>query len=85
MLATVIANLVGGAIFFWIDKFIFTSKVLNPLWEIKSCVKCADCGHEGYGFRIVLKEGYDKTKDAHPEFRCQACAEKKARAMEALT
>lgn len=31
--ATVIANLIGGAIFFWVDKFIFTSRAVE-VWHI---------------------------------------------------
>ena len=78
-MATFVANLVGGFIFYWIDKFIFTSKFLNPLWEIKKDNICFDCGKKEYGFRLVLKKGYDKTKDKSPEFRCYKCAIIKAR------
>ena len=31
--ATVIANLIGGLIFFWIDKLIFRKKSKLPKWE----------------------------------------------------
>ncbi|MEA3292997.1 MAG: hypothetical protein U9P88_00770 [Patescibacteria group bacterium] len=31
--AVIIANLIGGLIFFWVDKFIFTSKSLKMEWE----------------------------------------------------
>ena len=33
--ATIIANLIGGLIFFWVDKIIFKKKSDVPLWEIK--------------------------------------------------
>ena len=79
--ATIASNLIGGIIFFYIDKFIFTSKYLSPLWEIKSNITCVDCGRKDYGFRIVLKKGYDKTKESNPEFRCYECATKKAQNM----
>lgn len=81
ILATFIANLVGGFIFYWVDRFIFTSKFLNPLWEIRSNETCFDCGAEGYGFRVALNTGYDKTRDTSPQFRCYKCAVKKARDM----
>lgn len=79
LLATFIANLVGGCIFYWVDKFIFTSKFLNPLWEIKRDNTCVDCGFKGYGFRIALRHNYNKLNDATPEYRCYKCAIKKAR------
>ena len=79
ILATFIANCVGAIIFFFIDKFIFTSKFLNTLWEIKKENVCFDCGRKEYGFRLVLRRGYDKTKDEFPEYRCYKCAIKKAR------
>jgi hypothetical protein len=79
--ATIASNLIGGVIFFYFDRFIFTSKYLNPLWEIKSNKVCADCESRGYGFRIALKNGYDKTKEINPEFRCYNCATKKAQNM----
>ena len=41
--ATIIANLIGGLIFFWVDRFIFTSKSLSSQWEIKDNIKCKDC------------------------------------------
>jgi hypothetical protein len=79
--ATIASNLIGGAIFFYFDRFIFTSAYFNPLWEIKSNVVCADCNKLGYGFRIALKKGYDKTKESNPEFRCYECAKNKANDM----
>lgn len=79
LLATFIANLLGGCLFYWVDKFIFTSKFLNPLWEIKPDSTCFDCGFKGYGFRIALKRNYDKVNDKAPEYRCYKCAIKKAR------
>lgn len=48
IIATIVANLIGGMIFFWVDKFIFTSK-----------------------------KGYDKTRDANPQFRCYKYAVRK--------
>jgi hypothetical protein len=75
--ATTIANLIGGLIFFWIDKFIFTSELLSVQWEVKDLVVCADCGRKARGYRIVRAEGYDRTGDKMPEFRCEACSKRK--------
>jgi hypothetical protein len=76
--ATIIANLIGGLIFFWVDRFIFTSQALNTQWEIKDVVVCVDCGKEARGYRIVKARGYDKSADAKPEFRCEKCSKEKA-------
>lgn len=75
--ATVIANLVGGLIFYWVDMFIFTSDRLAVQWEVKDVVVCVDCGKEARGYRIIRAREYDKTRDAHPEFRCELCSQKK--------
>lgn len=76
--ATIVANLIGGLIFFWVDKFIFTSQSLKTEWEIKDLVLCVDCGREARGYRIVRTTGYDKSRDSKPEFRCEECSRKKA-------
>lgn len=75
--ATIVANLIGGLIFFWVDKFIFTSDVLAPQWEIKEDITCVDCGVKSRGFRLVKTKNYDRTRDQHPEFRCEKCSQKK--------
>lgn len=71
---TVIANFIGGLIFFWVDKFIFTAKVMDPQWEAAEDIICADCGKSSGGYRIIRAKGYDKTKDTLPEFRCERCS-----------
>ncbi len=75
--ATVVANLIGGLIFFWVDKFIFTSHLLTAQWEIKDEVFCVDCGKKARGYRLVKAKGYDKTSDPRPQFRCEECSAKK--------
>ena len=75
--ATTIANLIGGLIFFLVDRFIFTSRLLAVQWEVKDVVVCVDCGREARGYRIVRAEGYDRTRDPKPEFRCEECSKKK--------
>ena len=73
--ATVIANLIGGLIFFWIDKIIFRKKSKLPKWEIQKG-KCIDCGAEGEVYRIVEWGKYDRN-DSEPKWRCKECSIKK--------
>jgi hypothetical protein len=76
--ATIVANLIGGLIFFWVDRFIFTSDAIAPQWEIREQVRCADCGAVCRGYRLVRAGRYDRTGDRAPEFRCEACSTRKA-------
>lgn len=78
LVATVIANLVGGLIFFWVDRFIFTSETLAAQWEVRDDIRCVDCGRVARGYRLVRAKNYDRTSDAAPEFRCEACSKKKS-------
>lgn len=75
--ATVIANLIGGLIFFWVDSFIFKSKLLSAQWEVRDNIRCHDCGRIARGYRITKTPGYDKSEDRAPEFRCEECSTKK--------
>lgn len=77
--AAIIANLIGGAIFFFIDGLlIFNSPIFKKeLWEVKENVTCADCGKVGRGYRLILKNKYDKTNTKNIEFRCEECSRKK--------
>ncbi len=73
--STVIANLVGGSIFFWVDRFIFTSKAVE-LWHFKDKGICDNCGKETSLWRLVLAPNYDK-RGAEPKFFCMECSKKK--------
>jgi hypothetical protein len=75
--ATVIANLIGGLIFFWVDIIIFTSDRLSVQWEVRDTVLCVDCGKAARGYRLIRAKEYDKTRDSNPEFRCEGCSKKK--------
>lgn len=75
--ATIVANLIGGIIFFWVDKHIFATGLTAPLWELKDNVFCAGCGKTCRGVRLVKTWNYDRTKDSNPEFRCDVCSRKK--------
>jgi hypothetical protein len=75
--ATVIANLLGGLIFFWVDMFIFSNGRPAVQWEVKDRVMCVDCGREARGYRIARAGKYDRLEDAEPEFRCETCSGRK--------
>jgi len=72
--ATVLANLIGGAIFFWVDRFIFTSKSVE-IWHIKEG-RCDNCGVSSHLWRLVKTQGYDKSS-AKPVFLCMKCSKEK--------
>ena len=76
--ATIIANLIGGLIFFWVDRFIFTSETLSAQWEVREEVRCVDCGTVARGYRLVRAKDYDRSGDPAPEFRCEECSKKKS-------
>jgi hypothetical protein len=75
--AAIVANLIGGLIFFWVDQFIFTSQSLAAQWEVRENITCVDCGQVARGYRLVRSGDYDRTHDHEPEFRCEGCSEKK--------
>jgi len=78
ILATVIANLVGGLMFFWIDKLIFSTICTTPHWEIKEDITCVDCGAtHTTGYRIVEWLDYNKQTDPEPKYRCIVCKDVK--------
>lgn len=74
VVSAVIANLIGGLIFFWVDRFIFTSEALAAQWEVKDNVVCVDCGRVSRGYRLVRTKNYDRSGEKQPEFRCEECS-----------
>ncbi len=78
IVAAIVANLIGGLIFFWVDQFIFTSQSLASQWEVRDNISCVDCGKIARGYRLVRSGDYDRTQDNAPEFRCEDCSKKKA-------
>jgi len=76
MVGTMIANLIGGAIFFWVDRFIFKNKTIEK-WEVLEAGSCHDCGKIGIVRRLVEAAGYNRREDENPEYRCGACSKKK--------
>jgi len=76
-ISAIVANLIGGCIFFWVDRFIFKSKSIEK-WEILKSGKCHDCGQIDSVKRLVVAPGgYDRSEDKCPEYRCVSCSEKK--------
>lgn len=74
--ATIIANLIGGAIFFWVDRFIFTSPKLE-IWYFKENGSCHKCGQRDTIRRLAKAPNYDKTNDPRPVFLCKKCSQEK--------
>jgi hypothetical protein len=72
--ATAVANLIGGLIFFWVDRFIFTSSKLESQWEVKENITCVDCKNLKRGYRLVKTSNYDRINDKNPQFRCEKCS-----------
>lgn len=73
--STIIANLIGGAIFFWVDKFIFTSPGLE-VWHIKEKGICDKCGRQASLWRLVRTKDYDRS-GSKPVFLCHVCSKDK--------
>jgi hypothetical protein len=80
--ATIIANLIGGSIFFWVDRFIFRSGT-SVEWEVAEG-GCSDCETVGRVRRLVLapggpsaRGGYDRRNDPAPQYRCKPCSVRK--------
>lgn len=71
---TILANLIGGAIFFWVDRFIFTSKAIE-IWHLKEG-KCDKCGTISHLWRLVKTGSYDKSNSL-PVFLCLKCSKEK--------
>lgn len=80
-IAAMVANLIGGCIFFWVDRFIFKSKTVEK-WEVLKKGKCYDCGKVDLVRRLVLAPGgYDRTNDEYPEYRCKECSRRKLKSL----
>lgn len=73
--ATVLANLIGGAIFFWVDKFIFTSSAME-VWHIKDKGVCDKCGKQDSLWRLVKTKDYDRS-GSKPVYLCRRCSKEK--------
>ena len=67
--ATILANLIGGLIFFWVDRFIFYDKTI--IWDVKDNNICPVCSKVGRGYRLVKAKDYDKRYDSSPVYLCE--------------
>lgn len=77
--STVLANLIGGLLFFWVDKFlIFRNKTTTEIWEVLHDKECYRCNKIGRVYRLVKKDKYDKTVST-PVYLCEQCSDKKYR------
>ena len=56
LIAVIVANLIGGLIFFWVDQFILTSQSLAAQWEVKDNITCVECGKVARGYRWSDRE-----------------------------
>lgn len=74
-LAAIIANAIGASIFFWVDRFIFTSKAVE-MWHFKENGTCDKCGKESSLWRLALAPNYDK-RSSEPKFLCMQCSKEK--------
>lgn len=74
LISTITANLIGGMIFFFVDKFIFTSETIE-MWHLKEGT-CDKCGKTGHLWRLVSTKGYDKS-NSKPKFFCNKCSKLK--------
>ena len=72
---TIVANLIGGAIFFWIDRFIFTSSAIE-VWHFKEKGHCDACGREESLWRLAMAPNYDR-RSSQPKFLCTTCSKSK--------
>lgn len=70
--STIVANAIGACIFFFIDKFIFTSNTIE-MWHLKEG-KCDNCGKNSNLYRLALAPNYDKRTDPNPKFLCYNCS-----------
>jgi hypothetical protein len=77
LFGVIMGNFIGGLIFFWVDKYIFSDRIVPTYWEIVEKATCFDCGKIGRGYRIVKAKNYNKTKDKEPQYRCEECSPRK--------
>jgi hypothetical protein len=81
-IGSIVANLIGGLVFFWVDKVIFTNKKLGSTWHVRENIVCVDCGKSAHrGYRLVKSANYDKTVGIS-KYRCESCSIKKAHELE---
>lgn len=79
--ATIVANLIGGLMFYWIDRYIFRKKILVPWWEAKENILCGRCNKPAArGYRLVKSKNYN-AESKLPVFLCESCSLEKSEAL----
>lgn len=73
--STIIANFIGGCVFYWIDRFIFTSQAIE-MWHLKEGL-CNKCNKKSNLYRLVLAPNYDKRQNDNESFLCYNCSKEK--------
>lgn len=73
--ATVIANLIGGCIFYFVDQWIFSQNA-TPVWGIKDNNTCDECKSYGRTYRLVTTKHYDK-RNSPKIWLCENCSQEK--------
>jgi hypothetical protein len=80
IIGTILANLVGALIFFWVDAWLFKSRNFAE-WEVKRLGVCHDCGKVGSVRRLSYHKSsdsvYDRRDDPDPQYRCHFCSAEK--------
>lgn len=71
IIATIVANFIGGLIFFWVDKYIF--KVKYPVWTLKRG-NCEYCGKHARLYRKMRDKKYN-AENKRPLYLCERCSE----------
>jgi hypothetical protein len=59
LVAAIVANLIGGLIFFWVEQVIITSQSLAAQWEVKEDIPCVNCGRTVRRYGLVRSGDYD--------------------------
>jgi hypothetical protein len=78
IIAAIIANLIGGLIFFLgRPVYLYFTVACGTIGSQGQYHVCVDCEKIARGYRLVKSGDYDKTEDNIPEFRCEECSKKK--------
>ncbi|MFA5330888.1 MAG: hypothetical protein WC342_00770 [Methanoregula sp.] len=81
IVAAIIANLIGGLIFFFSGPVHLHVPVACLPVGSQGKYPVRGCGKIARGYRLVRSGNYDKSGDKVPEFRCEECSRKKSEAL----
>ena len=78
----IISQAVMGAMVYFLDRLIFTSRVISIPWEIKPRGFCAECGRVGKCYRVGGEKCCEVQVNGNEKrFMCESCAVKKIQHM----